>query len=48
MLTGPFFGPNASFYFETGRTAIRIDKPGDSSISVRQIFTGRKPHYDGR
>ncbi|WFP76109.1 hypothetical protein [Mesorhizobium sp. WSM4906] len=32
MLTGPLLGLAAAFYFETDSTAIRIDKPGDSSI----------------
>ncbi|TJW01738.1 MAG: hypothetical protein E5X42_31215, partial [Mesorhizobium sp.] len=44
---GGVFGPSAASYFETHPTAIRIDRPGDSSISVRRIFTGRKRHYDG-
>ena len=36
-LAGPLLGPSPPFYAETGRTTIRIDKPCDSSISVRRF-----------
>src|SRR4051794_4495645 len=48
VLTGPLPGPSASFYVETGRTAIRIDKSGDSPFPSRRFPSRRKRHYDGR